>query len=386
MIVLALAVGLLLDAPGLHKSAYNREPGWQRDTALALTRPLADTSHALYLDRPRAWLKDALGRSHDDDIDVAIVLPPAQPAAARRRSSGRSRAAHETSRCEASEDASEAAKPSKPVPPPKPAFSPSHPLRVWVAGDSLVITPGYALVRAMGASPVFKSVGGVEGQVSTGLERPDVFNWFAEVRRKLDALRPKVVVVSFGGNDDHRYMTGLPDGVSIDRFADAAWKREYARRVGGLIDIVNRAGAYLVWIGLPITRDPSQTERFAIVNHVVRAEIGERPGGAAYIDTRASLAGPHGGYAEYLKTPSGESVDVRASDGVHFAPAGGDIIARQVLAALNRSFDLTSWRAAKQRHESGRSAGRSRPSGRTPARGVIGHLRASRATASARAR
>ena len=32
--------------------------------------------------------------------------------------------------------------------------------------------------------------------------------------------------------------------------------REYARRVGGLMDIVNRAGAFVVWIGLPITRTP----------------------------------------------------------------------------------------------------------------------------------
>jgi hypothetical protein len=35
---------------------------------------------------------------------------------------------------------------------------------------------------------------------------------------------------------------------------------------------------------------------------------------------------------------------VRAGDGVHFDNDGGDIIAREVLKQLNRTFDLTSWR------------------------------------------
>src|SRR4051794_17963204 len=254
VIVLALAFGLLLNAPGLHKSAYNREDGWQRDVALDVTGPLADTSHALYLDRPRAWLKDALGRSHDDEIDTAIVIPPPSVRPTRTVTPP-----SEATTPHAGPKPHARPKHAKPqTPPPKPAFSPSHRLRVMVAGDSLVVTPGYALIRAMGASPVYRSVGGVEGEVATGLERPDVFNWFVEIRNRLQRLQPRVVVVSFGGNDDHRYMTGLPEHVHIDRFADGAWKQEYGRRVGGLIDMVNRSGAFLVWVGLPVTRNASQ--------------------------------------------------------------------------------------------------------------------------------
>ncbi len=33
-----------------------------------------------------------------------------------------------------------------------------------------------------------------------------------------------------------------------------------------------------------------------------------------------------------------------AEDGVHFEREGGDMIAREVLKALNRVYDLTSWR------------------------------------------
>src|SRR4029450_13881667 len=54
VVLVALALGTLLNARGLRESAQLREPGWQRNTTLALTRPLAWVSGATLLDRPRA--------------------------------------------------------------------------------------------------------------------------------------------------------------------------------------------------------------------------------------------------------------------------------------------------------------------------------------------
>src|SRR5687768_802012 len=68
----ALVVGVLVNAPGLHKPAYIQPEGWKRDVALAVTGPLETVSHALLLGRPRRGLKAALGRSDDDDIDTAV--------------------------------------------------------------------------------------------------------------------------------------------------------------------------------------------------------------------------------------------------------------------------------------------------------------------------
>ena len=39
---------------------------------------------------------------------------------------------------------------------------------------------------------------------------------------------------------------------------------------------------------------------------------------------------------------------MRADDGVHFEPEGGDMIARDVLKVPNRQFDLTSWRTKRK--------------------------------------
>jgi hypothetical protein len=329
--VLALAIGLLLNAPGAHKNAYNKPAGWQRDVALAVTGPLAGISHALLLDRPRKGVQAAVGRSGNDEIDTDLGLPvtttPTTPAAATtpRATSPRP-------------------KPTTPVRPRKPAFSPKKKLRIWIAGDSLVITPGYAIVRAAGSSPAMEPVGTVDGRVATGLTRPDVFNWFDEIRRQVKELRPNVVVLGFGGNDDKAYMTGLPDGTSIGDFGSWAWRKEYGRRVGGVMDTINRAGAFAIWIGLPQTSSPAQTARFDVVNAVAEKQARKRPGHAAYVDTYTTFAGDDGGFAQYLPDGSGRLEKVRADDGVHFERAGGDIIARVVLKELNKVFDLTSWR------------------------------------------
>ncbi|MBA2295192.1 MAG: DUF459 domain-containing protein [Actinobacteria bacterium] len=324
--VVALAIGLLLNAPGVHKSAYNKPDGWQRDLALAFTGPLADLSHALLLDRPRIGVQALFGRSGADEIDTEIALP-ATPV---------SRNGKQTKKPTGS--------PKTPTAPRKVAFTPTKKLRLWVAGDSLVIAPGFAVVRAAGSSPVIESVGGVDGRVATGLTRPDVFNWFEHIRKQMKLLRPRAVVLGFGGNDDKAYMTGLPDDVTIDTFGGAAWRREYARRVGGMMDVISRAGGFVVWIGLPQTKSAEQTRRFDIVNAVAQKEAREREGRAAFIDTYTMFAGDDGGYTDYLADPNGALRKVRAGDGVHFEREGGDIIAREVLKALNRTYDLTSWR------------------------------------------
>jgi hypothetical protein len=339
--VLALAIGVLLNAPGAHKAAYNRSEGWKRDVALALTGPLAGVSHALLLDRPRKAVQSLIGRSGEDRIDTKIALPP-PPTSTRSPRQPTPAASAQATR-------NPKTKPAAPAAPAKRAFTPKHKLRIWVAGDSLVITPGYAVIRAAGATPVMQPVGGVDGRVATGLTRPDVFNWFEEIRSSVKELRPDVVVLDFGGNDDKAYMTGLPDGVSIDDFGGSVWRKEYGRRVGGVMDVINRAGAFVVWIGLPQTRSADQTARFDVVNAVVEKQARKRPGRAVYLDTYRLFAGDDGGYTQYMRTLSGKLVQIRAADGVHFEREGGDMIAREVLKALNQQFDLTSWRKkAKQ--------------------------------------
>ena len=314
-----LAIALLLNAPGLHKSATIQPEGWKRDLALGATGPLESVSSALLLDQPRRALKAALGRSDDDVIDTAVALPGETP--------------------------EEPADVETPATPPKhEKFSPGRKLRLWIAGDSLVVVPGESLLRTVAGNRAIAPVGRIDGRIASGLERPDVFNWFTHVREQMRSKKPRAVVLMFGGNDDHGFMTGLPEGREVGSFGSPSWRAEYRRRVAAIMETIERANAFLVWIGLPISHDAEQTLRYDVINTIVQSEAAKRPGIASYLDTYFFFAGEDGGFAEYVEDDTGKLVKMRADDGVHFERPAGDLIAEKVVERLEERYDLTSWR------------------------------------------
>ncbi len=320
----ALLVGALLNAPGIHKSAHIQAEGWKRDVALGVTGPLESVSSAFFLDEPRRGLKAVLGRSDDDEIDTAVALPEPPTASPSPQPQSQPQ--------------------STPPPPARTRFSPRKQLRIWIAGDSLVVVPGESLLRAAASNRAIARTGQVEGRIASGLERPDVYNWFDRIREVTRKDKPHAVVLMFGGNDDHGFMTGLPEGVEVDSFGSSSWAAEYRRRVAGVMDSATRQGAFLVWVGLPITDDPDQTRRYDTINAILQSEAAERPGRVAYLDTYFFFAGADGGYAQYVQDDTGQLVKMRADDGVHFERPAGDLIADRVLDVLEKRYDLTSWR------------------------------------------
>ena len=313
----ALGVALLLNAPGLHKSATIQPEGWKRDVALAVTGPLETVSGVLFLDQPRRGLKAALGRSEDDEIDTAVAVPqqprPTTPATTPQ------------------------------APPKREKFNASKPLRIWVAGDSLVVVPGESVLRAIAGNRAFDATEAIDGRIATGLERPDVFNWFTHVRDVMEAKKPpRAVIVMFGGNDDHGFMTGIPEGREVGSFGSPTWRAEYRRRVATVMDTIVRNRGFVVWIGLPISRDSDQTLRYDVINAIVQTEAAKRKGRVAYLDTYFFFAGEDGGYAQYVEDATGKLVKMRADDGVHFERAAGDLIADKVLEVLEERYDVRS--------------------------------------------
>ncbi len=314
----ALAIALLLNAPGLHKSATTQQEGWKRDVALAVTGPLESISGALYLDQPRRALKSTLGRSDDDAIDTAVAAPQAPRTVGAGTPAGA---------------------------PKRERFTPRKKLRIWIAGDSLVVVPGESVLREIAGNEAFDASDALEGRIATGLERPDVFNWFTHVREVMTKRKPRAVVLMFGGNDDHGFMTGVPEGREVGTFGSPTWRAEYRRRVATVMDTITRNGGFLVWVGLPISRDADQTLRYDLINAIVQTEAAKRKGRAAYLDTYFFFAGEDGGYAQYVEDATGKLVRMRADDGVHFERAAGDLIADKVVDLLGERYDFTSWQS-----------------------------------------
>jgi hypothetical protein len=318
----ALAVAAFLNAQGLRHRAETQPAGFARNAALVLTAPLVAISHALYLDRPRRELQLAIGRANVDRINTNVrLLAPVQQQTHRPRAPGKRRPIRHRQRIVRG-----------------PVFTPRHPLRVWVGGDSLAEIPGQALERAAPErGPV--DIIAVESRVSTGLTRPDLYNWFNRIIQVMDNLRPNVVIFSFGADDAHDYMSGLTPGTRIGNLGSPSWDAEYSRRVLGVMRELNAHGTYVVWLGLPIPRGPGFHHSFLVVNGVLRRAVASAPKHAAYIDTWSLLSTKNGRYADYLPE-RGRLVLMRASDGVHVTPAAGDLIAHQILRKLSEMYEL----------------------------------------------
>jgi uncharacterized protein len=322
LLFLALGLAALLNAQGLRKDAEGRQ-GVSRGIALGATRPLARVSEFLYLDRPRHELQVAIGRRDEDRIDTRVTFrlpPPAGPLPrpAPSKKTVKPKKAH-----------------------PRPVFTPARPLRVWVAGDSLVQVPGEALQRATGRHGAVDILS-VESRLSTGLGQPAVYNWFTRIAQAIPSLHPKVAVLSFGADDAHDYLGGVPAGKTVGKLGSPSWNAEYRRRVDGVTRELNAAGIYVVWIGLPIPAGPGFRRSFPVVNSALRLVAARHPHGSVYIDTWHMLASRQGKYTDYLRNAQGELVLMRARDGVHYLPSAGDLIARAILRHLNRVYDLRS--------------------------------------------
>jgi hypothetical protein len=211
-------------------------------------------------------------------------------------------------------------------------YGPQGGTRVLVLGDSMIAGGfGLYLARALGEDRGYDVTR--RGKSSSGLARPDFFDWLAEAKRLVGDTPYDATVVMFGGNDVQGLHMGKSEWV---RWEDEGWSEEYARRVNALADIVAPAGQQLFWIGMPVMRPSKFHARVQRVNTIYRAEMAIRPN-ALFVDIWSVLADEDGEYSDHIYIPRDEGPDeedpdaakpkrkkvlVRAGDGIHLTVAG----------------------------------------------------------------
>jgi hypothetical protein len=208
---------------------------------------------------------------------------------------------------------------------------------MYLAGDSLAATPDQEFLNVVTGMGAIAIPNGVDFRISTGISRPDVFNWPDHILSEARSQNAGAVVLTFGANDDQAIES--PDG-KVQRFGTDGWVKEYRRRVGGLMDALAAQGRKVFWIGIPIVRDPARWTHYQLIDQIYRTEAAARPGKVYFLDTTPLFVGPGGGYADYLPDSSGRVTKVRADDGIHFERAGGRRIANALLAKLRSLYDL----------------------------------------------
>lgn len=205
----------------------------------------------------------------------------------------------------------------------------ADPARVLILGDSDAGTFGPYLMELLDTNGVTESE--LFYKVSSGLSRPDFFDWPAEIQRQTASVDPDIVVVTFGGNDaQDLVIDGRAYPVSTDE-----WQAEYGRRVAEAIDLLTGDGRTLVWVGIPNAKSEEFTKRLEILRDVTLAELEKHPDDVVYIDTWDRFDGLSGGYADFVVDPrDGRGKNVRADDGFHLNVTGAEILALDIAQAV----------------------------------------------------
>ncbi|HQW51272.1 MAG TPA: DUF459 domain-containing protein [Tepidiformaceae bacterium] len=325
----ALLIAVLLNAPWLEDEAERQPFGKERDFWVAVWKPFAAVSRALYLDRPRAWATDALG--HDDGGDVFELpasggLEPGDP-------TGSPGGAPKTATRSTGKTPTPTA---TPTPPKQLVRTPdaASPLRVWVGGDSMSKILGEALVRQVSESGVMTPA--QESQLSSGLTRPDFFDWPGHLNGLISGDAADVYVVMFGANDAQGIKT---PGGEIFQPGDAGWATEYRRRVAGVMDLLKQDGRLVIWVGQPIMRSAEFSERMAELNVIYQEEAAKRYW-IRYVDIWPLFVTANGSYDAYIVDDDGEVKLMRHPDGVHLVREGGEKAARLIMTAIQEEAGL----------------------------------------------
>ena len=305
--IVALLVSAALNAQGMHKNASIQPDSPARDVALAFTGVLADVTGAIGLSEPRKQIEALVSNSGKDNVTSAIGTGPKvvrKPAA----------------------------------PPAQRSFTAAHPMKLYAGGDSLSLETAAALSASAPKTGVI-NMAEPDGHLSTGLIRPDNFNWFDRAKEVEQSINPDVSVLVFGGNDNDDYMTGLAGGVTIGPFGSPTWRAEYARRIGLLMDpLTSRPGQLLIWVGAPVAQDAKLDSQMKVLNSIYKAEAAKRPGSVLYVDPDPIFA-PNGSYQTSINW-KGSQVVVREPDGQHLNSEGGVVLADYIMDLLKKRYKL----------------------------------------------
>ncbi|HTW08214.1 MAG TPA: GDSL-type esterase/lipase family protein [Acidimicrobiales bacterium] len=222
-------------------------------------------------------------------------------------------------------------------------------------GDSLGIDLGWGIdneLTGTGHSLLTEAVG------DTGLAEPWYYDWPGHLATYLSDYRPGLVVVFLGANDwENLYASGV-----YAPFGSKTWQTVYGERVADIIDESTKAGARVLWVGMPPMADPSFNSAMGHLNAVYQVQASEHGAGVAYMSSTTVLGTAEG---EYYPGPPDDPW--RTPDGVHITTQGADVLA----LAVRKRLEALGWLAHKQHRATtpvarGRGTARRQPDGRVP--------------------
>jgi len=189
------------------------------------------------------------------------------------------------------------------------------PQRILFAGDSMMQGVAPLVMRQWAVQHPDWQMQDLSRQ-STGLTVKRYFDWPAKIVEEMDAQSLTLVVVFMGPNDPWDMVVEGQRHV----FPSSGWAYHYALRVDEILAAAAQRGVRVIWLGLPAMREGRLKEGAALINQVVHARV--KTWGADYLATEPLIGVLSEPFKKFKLDEKGQSVNLRADDGVHLTPAG----------------------------------------------------------------
>lgn len=199
--------------------------------------------------------------------------------------------------------------------------STSGPFRMVVIGDSLAAGLYQGLYMNDRSANLFDIQN--KARVNTGIVRTDRYNWMDGVKG-YSTGDFDIAVVLLGLND----LQSIRGSGRARHFPTKEWQVAYEERVKEILAALKDRNIAIYWAGIPITAPQRYQEQYRFLNDIYERLMKED--GVKFVNLWAPLASEDGTYSPYFETSDGNLEKIRLDDGIHFTPAGYEIMARYV--------------------------------------------------------
>ncbi len=107
-----------------------------------------------------------------------------------------------------------------------------------------------------------------------------------------------------------------------------------------MMDEATKAGARVLWVGMPIMESPSFSANIATINSIFSSEASSHAG-VTYYSSWALFATPSGQYNGGTTDVAGSVLPLRDPDGIHLNDGGEDLLGLSVVRELRQLYRLS---------------------------------------------
>lgn len=162
---------------------------------------------------------------------------------------------------------------------------------------------------------------------SSGLSRPDFYDWPDAISGFLKRHKYRSVIVFLGAND----CQNIREKKRILRFGTPEWIEIYSKRLTDTANLLCANGRKVYWLSIPPMQKPTFNQRIQRLNSIIKNTL-QRKTCVEMISTQAAL-GNTDDFLQFFQHKN-KRIRIREPDGIHLTNKAGELLSERIIEAI----------------------------------------------------